>query len=117
MFRAPPKHPNAFEHEQSLVKFVTLVVFFGILGTAVGRVIDLSVSKIQGDDHTKLELFLFFVLQMSLNALVIFVGFKTIVLRKLTLDDWISSTFEGVLFVTMCFSVQDNFYANSRGIL
>ena len=87
------------------------------LWAQLGRVIDKTVSSLQGNEHTKVEKALFFLLQMTVNAILIYIGFKTLRLHKLSLDDWIGSTFQGVLFVTMCFSVQDNFYANARGII
>jgi hypothetical protein len=125
MVKAPSKHPNDFEHTQNVLEFIGFVVLFGVVGTIVGRVIDKSISSIQGTTgvttgettDSKLTLGLFFVLQMFANAVFLYVGFRSISLRNLSLDDWISSTFQGVLFVTMCFSVQDNFYANARAII
>jgi len=113
----PPKHPNAFEHSEQPIKFIGFVVLYGVIGSILGRVIDKTISKVQGETHTKIEMSLFFVAQMTLNALIIYIGFRTLRLNTLFLDDWLSSTFQGVLFVTMCFSVQDNFYANARLII
>lgn len=86
----------------------------------IGRLIDRSVSTLQGansETDTKFQLCLYFLLQMFANALVLYAGFKLIKFRHLSFDDWMGSTFQGVLFVTMCFSVQDNFYANARLII
>ena len=115
--RDPPKHPHVFEHKQSGPRFIALVVFYGLLGSILGRLIDKGVAAVQGTREATLEIIFFFVLQIFVNALVIYIGFKSLRLHQLTLDDWISSTFQGVLFVTMSFSVQDNFYANARALI
>lgn len=116
----PPKHPNAFEHKESTVNFLSYFLFYGLIGGLIGRVVDFVILKIQKSKGRFASLG-FLALQILLNGLVFLAAFKTILFRNkndtLTFDDWISSTFQGLIFATTYYSAQDALTKNFVNVL
>jgi hypothetical protein len=122
----PPQHPNEFEHKESLPKFLALFLFYGILGGTLGQLIDRGISKLQGELEGWRYAALFYALQILLNGFVFFTLFKTVHFNfpslrrgggKMTFDDWMSSTFQGLIFATTMYQVQDQISVNFKRII
>jgi hydrogenase-4 membrane subunit HyfE len=107
----PPQHANAFEHTEKIQSFLFMTITFGFAGILLGRFIDKQLQKIDAT-HPIFDTFL----QLLINAMLLYFAFKVIKLSNLSFDDWSSSTFRGIVFLTMFFSVQDNLYTNARKI-
>lgn len=116
----PPQHPNDFEHSESLIKFLGFFLFYGFLGGAIGQLIDRTVSKLQGGLVGWRYGILFYTLQILLNGLAFFILFKTVHFNstyrghKMTFDDWLSGTFQGVIFATTMYQVQEQISFNFK---
>ena len=114
----PPAHPNKFEHTETLIKFLGYFVLYGFIGGIVGRCIDFSIAKIKGTRDEKLFALLMIILQIVFNGLFFYFVFKIYKFRggsvELTFDDWISSTFQGLIFATTLYSVQDQLMINFK---
>ena len=82
----------------------------------LGRSIDIIITQFHTDK--KSGSFFLGLLQLFINGLVLYTAFKLITFRfgreVLTLDDWMSSTFQGLIFVTTLYSVQNNIYENFK---
>jgi hypothetical protein len=48
------------------------------------------------------------------NGLFLFLALKLIKISKLSFDDWTSGTFQGIIFLMIFFSVQENLYLNAK---
>jgi len=116
----PPKHPNAFEHTETYLPFLGYFLMYGFLGGVVGRQVDYIVTKIQKNDD-RLSSFLFICLQIALNGTAFFILFKTLKFNRggfqMTFDDWISSTFQGLIFATTLYSVQTALTTNFQTLI
>lgn len=115
----PSKYPNAFEQESSF-KFLAYFVFFGLIGGLIGRVVDFIIIKLQKRTD-RFTSFAFLALQIFFNGLVFLSAFKLILFKNknesLTFDDWISSTFQGLIFATTYYSAQDALTKNFVNVL
>jgi len=116
---SPPKHPNSFEHLESIYKFLFYFLAYGLFGALVGRIIDRFLTTLKSE--SKGIQFLLAIFQLFLNGLLFYIAFRLITFRfgsmTLTLDDWISSTFQGLIFATTIYSVQNNLYENLKNSL
>jgi hypothetical protein len=128
MVAPPPKHPNEYEHSETIVKFFLTYLFYGLLGGFIGRLIDKTVVHLQGRRTGRLNCILFSGLQISLNSLIFYAMFKLIFVRNgtftltssdntMTFDDWMSGTFQGLIFATTIYSAQDQLPLNLKGII
>lgn len=115
MMKIPPKHPNQFEHYEHISAFLFSFVVSGTLGAILGRLVDKLMQKL--DPKNKITTIMVFLLQMFINAIVIFVAFKYITIDKLSFDDWISGTFQGIIFITTFFSMQEELFLNLKNAL
>ncbi len=119
----PPKHANDFENSESIVRFLSYFLFYGFLGGAFGQLIDRGISKLQGDQDGWIHALLFYALQILLNGLVFFTLFKTTHFHSpasgkiMTFDDWMSSTFQGLVFATTMYQVQDQISINFKRLI
>jgi hypothetical protein len=118
MVLSPSKHPNAFEHKENVITFLSYFLYYGFLGAFIGRSIDKSLSLLKKNNDSRLKLFGLFLLQILVNGIFFYITFKTIIIKsktgELTIDDWISSTFQGLVFVTTLYGVQNNIYENIK---
>lgn len=116
--KEPPKHPNKFEHTENIVFFLGFFVLYGFVGGIVGRLLDFSVAKIKGSHDEKLYAAAMILLQIIFNGLFFYLVFRIYRFRfgnvELTFDDWISSTFQGLIFATTLYSVQDQLMVNFK---
>ena len=124
----PPKHPNEFEHTESLIKFFGTYVFYGLLGGVVGRCIDKLIADLQKGRRDRWYSLQYLSLQILLNGIVFYAMFKFIFVRggvirlspvegAMTFDDWISGTFQGLIFATTIYAAQDQLPYNLKRIL
>jgi len=111
----PPKHPNAFEHTEQYLPFLSYFVLYGSVGGLIGRIIDYIVAHLQKKED-KWNAIVFIILQIALNGTAFYVLFKTMKFERpsgaMTFDDWISSTFQGLIFATTFYSVQTKLTTN-----
>lgn len=118
MVPSPSKHPNSFEHKENLIVFLGYFIYYGFLGAFLGRTVDISISALKSDADSKVKLISLFILQLIFNGLFFYIIFKLITVKsktgELTIDDWISSTFQGLIFVTTMYSVQNNIFENIK---
>ena len=93
-------------------------LFYGLLGALVGRTIDKSLAYLKSDTDSKAKVFGLFILQLFINGIFFYTAFKWTTIKsksgELTVDDWISSTFQGLIFVTTMYSVQNSIYENIK---
>jgi hypothetical protein len=105
----PPKHPNAFEHMEKYLPFILYFILYGCIGGLIGRVLDHMVASFQ-KKKDRFHAVIFIVLQIALNGTAFYILFKTMKFKRLsiemTFDDWLSSTFQGLIFATTFYSVQ-----------
>ena len=124
----PLKHPNEFEHTESLIKFFGTYVFYGLLGGVVGRCIDKLIADLQKGRRDRWYSLQYLSLQILLNGIVFYAMFKFIFVRggvirfspvegAMTFDDWISGTFQGLIFATTIYAAQDQLPYNLKRIL
>jgi hypothetical protein len=111
----PPKHPNQFEHVSNYPRFVGLFVLFASLGAVLGRLIDKSIALIE--PTSRAEKAGLFALQVFISATMFFIAFRIIKLDKLFFDDWLSGTFQGIIFVTTFYAMQEELFLNLKGAL
>lgn len=115
----PSRHPNKFEHKENFVTFISFFIFYGVLGGVIGRLIDKSISSLKNENDSRLKLTSLFLLQIFINGVFFYIAFQSITFKTktdspLTLDDWISSTFQGLIFATTMYSTQNNLYENLK---
>lgn len=111
----PPKHPNQFEHVSDFPRFVALFILFASLGAVLGRLIDKSIALIEPKTRAeKAGLFLF---QVFISASMFFLAFRVVKLDKLFFDDWLSGTFQGIIFITTFYAMQEELFLNLKGAL
>lgn len=124
----PDKHPNEFEHTESIIKFFATYIFYGLLGGVLGRIIDKIVADLQKGRRDRWYSLLFLSLQILLNGIVFFAMFKlvfvksgvfrlTVVDGAISFDDWMSGTFQGLIFATTIYAAQDQLPYNLKRIL
>jgi H+/Cl- antiporter ClcA len=120
----PPEHSNEFEHREKFIPFLLYFLFYGFVGGIIGRLLDSFISALKHDDDSKQKSVLLYFLQLLINGIFFFIAFKTITIKSkyynysLSLDDWIGSTFQGLIFATTMYSMQNNLYVNlSQGLL
>ena len=105
----PPKHPNAFEHTEKYLPFLSYFIMYGCIGGLIGRLIDHIIDSLQ-KNQDRLSATLFIILQIALNGTAFYILFRTMTFKRryieMTFDDWISSTFQGLIFATTFYSVQ-----------
>jgi hypothetical protein len=116
--KPPPAHPNIFEHTESLPVFLGYFLLYGFLGAFIGRSIDYAVKKIQNGKESKQTSFWSAILQILMNGTIFYLAFKLLLFKRgpneLTFDDWVSSTFQGLIFVTTIYSVQEELTKNIK---
>ena len=109
MIAEPPQHPNEFEHSEKYVSFILHFIMYGVIGGLLGRIIDHIVAKLQ-TRYDRWAAVLFIILQIAMNGTAFFFLFRTMTFTRgkstMTFDDWISSTFQGLIFATTLYSVQ-----------
>ena len=111
----PNKHPNFNEHKDSPLKFIYLFVISGLAATFLGGILEKIIFYCLKDgelpDGKWINLFYLF-FQLVLNSIVFFLMFRFISFRNkfgtLTFDDWLSGTFQGIIFTATFFSSQTN---------
>ena len=114
----PPKHSNEFEHREKFITFIAYFLFYGFIGGFIGRSIDYSISMLDNENDSKQKKIFLFGIQLLLNAIFFFLAFRIITFKSkiynysLSLDDWIGSTFQGLIFATTMYSMQNNLYVN-----
>jgi hypothetical protein len=105
---------------ESAPTFLRYFVFYGCVGGIVGHLIDKAVSSIQGTQTSRLQSALYYILQILFNGIFFFIAFKTITFKQkdgvLTFDDWVSGTFQGVIFGTTLYSVQNQLAINGKQV-
>ena len=105
----PPKHPNAFEHTEKYLPFLMYFILYGCVGGLIGRVLDYIVKTLQ-KKQDRLHAIIFIIFQIALNGTAFYFLFKTIKFKRIsgimTFDDWMSGTFQGLIFATTFYSVQ-----------
>jgi hypothetical protein len=111
----PPKHPNIFEHTEALPRFMLLFVLYGTLGGVLGRITDKAAASIK--PQTRINKALVFLLQLLINSATFYFAFHSIKIQKLAVDDWVSGTFQGIIFITTFYTVQEELLANLKGAL
>ena len=115
---APPKHPNDFEHKETFIKFLSYFIFYGFLGALLGRSIDNSIEYLNNEEDSRQKQIGLFFLQILINGIIFFVAFQTLTFKfnniNLTFDDWISSTFQGLIFATTMYSMQNKLFDNLK---
>jgi hypothetical protein len=93
---------------------------YGCLGGIVGHLIDKTTTDLQGSRTSRLQSALFYCVQILLNGLLFYVAFKTITFKQaegvLTFDDWVGGTFQGVIFATTLYSVQNQLTVNGKAV-
>ena len=114
----PITHPNKFEHTETLFKFMQSFVICGIAGGLVGQLIDRSIVNLQGNRTGWWSAAAFYTLQIVINGVMFYGLFKTIKFTSpegiLTFDDWVSGTFQGLIFATTVYQVQEQISANFK---
>ena len=114
----PITHPNKFEHTETLFKFLRSFSICGVLGGVLGQLIDRTITNLQGTRTDWGSAALFYCLQILLNGVAFFALFKAIKFSApegiLTFDDWISGTFQGLIFATTVYQVQEQLSANFK---
>jgi len=117
----PITHPNKFEHTETAFKFIQSFLICGLAGGLVGQVIDRSVVNLQGDRRGWWSAAAFYTLQILINGLIFYGLFKLIKFTApegtLTFDDWISGTFQGLIFATTVYQVQEQISANFKVLI
>lgn len=105
----PPRHPNEFEHSEKYSSFIFFFIGYGIIGGLLGRIIDHVIARLQ-KKFDRWSASLFIALQIAMNGTAFYLLFKTIKFERgsvvMTFDDWMSSTFQGLIFATTLYSVQ-----------
>ena len=111
----PNQHPNYNEHKDSSVSFLVWFVFSGFLATILGGALEKLVTYFQKDGQLqpgKLNNILFLIFQLMLNSIVFILLLKFVTFKnkfgKISFDDWLSGTFQGIIFTTTFFSSQTN---------
>jgi hypothetical protein len=119
--KPPPTHPNSFEHSENYWSFVGYFLLYGAAGAIIGRTIDYIVSSLDNSKTDRLTSFWLVVLQLLINGSLFYLFFQFLLLKRggneLTFDDWVSSTFQGLIFITTMYSVQDHISKNVRQAL
>lgn len=112
---SPNTHPNVNEHYNKPVKFIGLYIISGIIATILGGVIEKLVTYFQKDGELqpgKFNALFYLLLQLLLNGLAFYAMFRLITFSNkfgvITFDDWLSGTFQGIIFTTTFFSSQTN---------
>lgn len=117
----PLTHPNKFEHTETLYKFMQSFVICGLAGGLVGQLIDRSIVHLQGNRTSWWSAAAFYTLQIILNGVMFYALFKSIKFTAaegvLSFDDWVSSTFQGLIFATTVYQVQDQISANFKVLI
>jgi hypothetical protein len=127
MVKTPPSHANEYEHTSSILKFFGTYVFFGLLGGVVGRIVDKIVVHAQNGRTSRASSIFFTLLQILFNGIIFFTLFKIVFIRDgiftfistektMTFDDWLSGTFQGLIFATTIYSAQDQLPLNLKRI-
>ena len=117
-FTLPLTHPNKFQHTESLFKFMQSFLICGLAGGVVGQLIDRTITNLQGNRTGWWTAASFYTIQIVFNGLLFFALFKGIKFSSpegvLTFDDWVSSTFQGLIFATTVYQVQEQISANFK---
>jgi len=104
---------NRYEHTRPFLSFVVYLLWFGILGIFVGGLANFAVVKMQGpinrETITISDCIWFVLLQVLALAVVAYVGIH-VVSRQF--DDWIWSTFSGMMFWLTLLSSQSRLVTN-----
>lgn len=127
MVKAPPQHANEYEHISSTLKFFGTYVFFGLLGGVIGRIVDKFIVHAQNGRTGRANSLFFTLLQILINGIIFFTLFKIVFIRDgiftfintektMTFDDWLSGTFQGLIFATTIYSAQDQLPFNLKRI-
>ena len=105
---------NAQEHKLGLVSFLVRMLFFSVIGCALGAVGEIITRWLQGDRvENKWKCSGFALFQVSLVAILLYV----LVSFRRYFDDWLLSTFTGVFFSLMLFNSQERLSDNLKCIL
>jgi ABC-type methionine transport system permease subunit len=111
----PNQHPNYNEHKNAPVSFVVWFVVSGFIATILGGALEKLVTYLQKDGQLqtgKLYNIFFLTIQLILNSIVFLILLKYITFKnkfgKISFDDWLSGTFQGIIFTTAFFSSQTN---------
>lgn len=117
----PLTHPNKFEHTETLFKFMQSFVICGLAGGIVGQLLDRTIVNLQGNRTGWWSSALFYSLQIIFNGLTFYALFKAIKFTSpegiLTFDDWVSGTFQGLIFATTVYQVQEQLSANFKVLI
>lgn len=110
----PNQHPNYTEHQEAAFQFIAKFVLSGFLATILGGALEKLISYFQKDgvQTGKFYNILFLTIQLALNSIIFLVLLKFVTFKnkygKITFDDWLSGTFQGIIFATTFFSSQTN---------
>jgi len=100
---------NAKEHTLPMYQFIFLILTYCTLGFAIGNATERIVVKLQGPlKHTIVDSALFAIVQIVLVSTVFFIGIKF----YRHWDDWLWSTFAGMMFITTYVATQVRFTQN-----
>jgi len=111
----PNEHPNYNEHKNSPFLFILWFVISGFFATILGGALEKLVTYFQKDGQLQPGKFyniLFLTFQLTLNSIVFFLLLKFLTFKNkfgtISFDDWLSGTFQGIIFTTTFFSSQTN---------
>lgn len=105
---------NAQEHKLGPVSFLAKMLFYSVIGFALGAVGEIVTRWLQGDRvENKWKCSGFALFQVSLVVILLYV----LVSFSRYFDDWLLSTFAGVFFSLMLFNSQERLSDNLKCIL
>lgn len=103
---------NREEHSFTVLRFVVQLVFFGLIGALVGGLINYSIIKLQGHSPTSTSWghsFWYVFLQLFFISAVAYMSIHFI---SRNFDDWIWSSFSGMMFWLIFISSQSRLMSN-----
>jgi hypothetical protein len=109
------QHANFNEHKDAPFKFIFWFLVSGFIATILGGALEKLVTYFQkdGELQTGKMLNIFYLcIQLALNSIVFYILFTFLQFKKkfgkISFDDWLSGTFQGIIFTATFFSSQTN---------